>query len=52
MPARARPGAVQGTYVDTGMMREGETEFVRRHFAELGASAFFVEDARELFLAP
>ncbi|MEO8050375.1 MAG: glutamine-hydrolyzing GMP synthase [Acidobacteriota bacterium] len=41
---------VHGTYVDTGMMREGETEFVRRHFADLGARAFFVEDARDLFL--
>src|SRR5882724_324076 len=44
------PERVHGTYVDTGMMREGETEFVRRHFADLGARAFFVEDARELFL--
>jgi GMP synthase (glutamine-hydrolysing) len=44
------PGRVHGTYVDTGMMREGETEFVRRHFADLGARTFFVEDARELFL--
>ena len=45
------PERVHGTYVDTGMMREGETEFVRRHFADLGARAFFVEDARELFLS-
>jgi GMP synthase (glutamine-hydrolysing) len=44
------PDRVHGTYVDTGMMREGETEFVRRHFAALGAKAFFVEDAHELFL--
>ena len=44
------PARVHGTYVDTGMMREGETDFVRRHFAALGASQFFVEDARELFL--
>ena len=44
------PDRVHGTYVDTGMMREGETEFVRAHFAALGARAFFVEDARELFL--
>jgi len=45
------PDRVHGTYVDTGMMREGETEFVRRHFAALGAHAFFVEDAREQFLS-
>ncbi len=44
------PDRVHGTYVDTGMMREGETVFVRKHFADLGARAFFVEDARDLFL--
>jgi len=45
------PDRVHGTYVDTGMMREGETEFVRTQFAALGARAFFVEDARERFLS-
>jgi GMP synthase (glutamine-hydrolysing) len=45
------PARVHGTYVDTGMMREGETDFVRHHFAALGASKFAVADARELFLA-
>ncbi len=45
------PERVHGTYVDTGMMREGETEFVHKHFAALGARSFFVEDARERFLA-
>jgi GMP synthase (glutamine-hydrolysing) len=45
------PDRVHGTYVDTGLMREGETEFVRRHFEALGARAFFVEDARNLFLS-
>lgn len=45
------PERVHGTYVDTGMMREGETDFVRKHFAALGARAFFVEDARESFLS-
>ena len=45
------PERVHGTYVDTGMMREGETEFVRAHFAALGSRSFFVEDARELFLS-
>jgi GMP synthase (glutamine-hydrolysing) len=41
---------VHGTYVDTGLMREGETEFVRANFASLGAKSFEVEDAREQFL--
>jgi GMP synthase (glutamine-hydrolysing) len=45
------PDRVHGTYVDSGLMREGETEFVRASFARLGAKAFFVEDARERFLA-
>src|SRR5258708_2413241 len=45
------PERVHGTYVDTGLMREGETEFVRANFAALGARAFAVEDARERFLA-
>ena len=44
------PERVHGTYVDTGLMREGETDFVRHHFAELGARKFAVEDARTLFL--
>ena len=44
------PDRVHGTYVDSGFMREGETEFVRASFARLGAQAFFVEDARERFL--
>ncbi len=42
---------VHGTYVDSGLMREGETEFVRESFAKLGAQGFFVEDARERFLS-
>ncbi len=41
---------VHGAYVDTGLMREGETEFVKGVFASLGATAFRVEDAREFFL--
>jgi GMP synthase (glutamine-hydrolysing) len=45
------PERVHGTYVDTGLMREGETDFVRANFAALGAKAFAVEDARERFLA-
>ena len=44
------PEHVHGTYVDTGLMREGETEFVRANFAALGARAFAVEDAARQFL--
>ncbi len=41
---------VYGTYVDTGLMREGETEFVRANFAALGTSSFAVADAGKQFL--
>jgi GMP synthase (glutamine-hydrolysing) len=41
---------VHATYVDTGLMREGETPFVRENFAKLGAKSFAVDDAREQFL--
>ena len=44
------PERVYGIYVDTGLMREGETEHVRRLFATLGATAFRVEDASASFL--
>ena len=44
------PERVHGTYVDTGLMREGETDFVRANFAALGARAFAVEDAARQFL--
>ena len=44
------PERVHGTYVDTGLMREGETEFVRENFASLGARAFAVEDAADAVL--
>jgi GMP synthase (glutamine-hydrolysing) len=44
------PDRVFGTYVDTGLMREGETEFVRRNFTALGASSFAVADAGRQFL--
>jgi GMP synthase (glutamine-hydrolysing) len=44
------PERVHGAYVDTGLMREGETEFVRGNFAELGARSFAVEDAGAQFL--
>ena len=42
---------VFGIYVDTGLMREGETAYVRRLFADLGAKDFQVEDAEAEFLA-
>jgi len=38
------PSRVRGVYVDTGLMREGETEFVEKTFAQLGAGV--VEIAR------
>jgi GMP synthase (glutamine-hydrolysing) len=45
------PDRVHGAYVDTGLMREGETDFVRANFAALGASRFQVEHAEPQFLA-
>ncbi len=45
------PERVYGVYVDTGLMREGETEFVQGVFSRLGATAFHVEDAAAGFLA-
>ena len=44
------PDRVYGIYVDTGLMREGETEFVEELFRRLGATAFHVEAARDAFL--
>lgn len=44
-------GRVHGTYVDTGLMRHGETAFVRDQFAALGAESFRVEDASSEFLS-
>ena len=40
---------VRGSYVDTGLMREGETDFVRGIFHEFEDS-FLVEDASHQFL--
>jgi GMP synthase (glutamine-hydrolysing) len=45
------PERVHGTYVDTGLMREGETDFVRHNLAAIGARSFQVADARTEFLA-
>jgi GMP synthase (glutamine-hydrolysing) len=44
------PNRVSGFYVDTGLMREGETHFVRELFRTLGANAFMVEEAGDQFL--
>lgn len=44
------PERVYGLYVDTGLMRKNETDFVRGVFAELGATHFEVEHAEDAFL--
>ncbi|MCX6622411.1 MAG: glutamine-hydrolyzing GMP synthase [Acidobacteria bacterium] len=41
---------VRGVYVDTGLMREGETGFVRDVFQSMGASEFSVESDERIFL--
>ncbi len=41
---------VSGFYVDTGLMREGETAFVRNLFRTLGSESFMVEEAGDQFL--
>lgn len=41
---------VYGIYVDTGLMREGETSYVERLFSQLGATAFRIEEAEPEFL--
>jgi GMP synthase (glutamine-hydrolysing) len=40
---------VRGVYVDTGLMRDGETDFIRQTFAGLGLVR--VEDCQEEFLS-
>lgn len=45
------PERVFGIYVDTGLMRQDETDFVAGIFAELGAKNFLAERAEEEFLA-
>jgi GMP synthase (glutamine-hydrolysing) len=42
---------VRGIYVDTGLMREGETDFVRRTFGQLAPGAVRIELAEARFLA-
>src|SRR6202789_3676808 len=44
------PQRVFGIYVDTGLMREGETAYVRGLFQQLGATDFRVEEAEAEFL--
>jgi GMP synthase (glutamine-hydrolysing) len=44
------PDRVFGIYVDTGLMREHETAYVRRLFEQLGARDFRVEEAEAEFL--
>lgn len=44
------PEKVHATYVDTGLMREGETEFVRDVFLKLAPDGFEVADAQAAFL--
>ena len=41
---------VRGVYVDTGLMREGETEFVRATFDALGSSGIEIDRAADRFL--
>jgi GMP synthase (glutamine-hydrolysing) len=41
---------VSGYYVDTGLMREGETGYVRKLFESLGTRNFSIEEAGEQFL--
>jgi GMP synthase (glutamine-hydrolysing) len=46
------PARVRGVYVDTGLMREGETEFVERTFAQLGAGVVETAHCEAEFLGP
>lgn len=45
------PERVYGIYVDTGLMRKGDTEFVRGIFRELGATHFMVDQAEAEFMS-
>jgi GMP synthase (glutamine-hydrolysing) len=46
------PSRVRGVYVDTGLMREGETDFVERTFAKLGAGVVEIARCAAEFLEP
>ncbi|HYZ82868.1 MAG TPA: glutamine-hydrolyzing GMP synthase [Bryobacteraceae bacterium] len=41
---------VSGAYVDTGFMRQGETEYVRNLFTSLGSKHFQIVDASSQFI--
>jgi GMP synthase (glutamine-hydrolysing) len=43
---------VRGYYVDTGLMRAGETSFVQHLFAQLGSTHFEVVHAQQEFVTP
>jgi GMP synthase (glutamine-hydrolysing) len=43
---------VRGVYVDTGLMRAGETEMVRSMFSRMGDGTVAIECAEDLFLTP
>jgi GMP synthase (glutamine-hydrolysing) len=45
------PQRLRGIYVDTGLMREGETEFVHQVFDRFGSGTVRVEAAAEQFLS-
>lgn len=46
------PSRVRGVYVDTGLMREGETDFVEKTFASLGAGVVEIARCEQEFLGP
>jgi GMP synthase (glutamine-hydrolysing) len=46
------PDRVRGVYVDTGLMRDGETGMVRDMFAQLGSNGVAIESAENEFLTP
>jgi GMP synthase (glutamine-hydrolysing) len=46
------PNRVRGIYADTGLMRDGETEFVRHMFDSLGAGTVSIEHVEQQFLSP
>ncbi len=45
-------GRVRGVYVDTGLMREGETEFVERMFEKLGHGVVEIARCEREFVEP
>ncbi len=46
------PDRVHGVYVDTGLMREGETDFVETNFELLGHNVVEIERREDEFLTP